>query len=101
MKGFGNPKQPTEKEVETFKCRYRDKLKLKYGSKTIDDLLADDPDRFFQLADLLGLISDHERLLGRVYPVRHEETARRIKFVIANDIAMISHFDLSNRERLS
>jgi hypothetical protein len=64
-------------------------------------LQSGDPDRLFQLADLFGLISDHERLLGRVYPVRHEETARRILFVIANGVATISCPELSNREEPS
>ena len=62
--GFGTPKSPTEKEVATFKslirrkdyyafCRYRDKLQLKYGSKSIDNLLADDPELFWEFRQML------------------------------------------------
>lgn len=61
-------------------------------------LQSGDPAQLFQLADLLGLISDHERSLGRVHPVRQEETARRVRFVLTNGIATISRPDLSNRE---
>lgn len=64
-KGFGTPKQPTEKEIDTFKnlirvrqdydafCRYRDKLELKYGSKPIDNLLTDDPELFWEYREIL------------------------------------------------
>ena len=62
---------------------------------------SNDPNLLFQLADLLGLISDHERSLGRIQPVRQEEMARRVRFVLTNGIATISCPDLSNREEQS
>lgn len=63
--GFGTPKRPSEKEIATFKslirvskdydafCRYRDKLELKYGSKPINNLLADDPELFWEYRQIL------------------------------------------------
>lgn len=81
--GFGTPKQPTEKEIDTFKnlirvrqdydafCRYRDKLELKYGSKPIDNLLTDDPELFWEYRQILPRQMREE--LDRIVQPKAEE----------------------------
>ncbi|MDY6941336.1 MAG: hypothetical protein SWY16_27230 [Cyanobacteriota bacterium] len=63
--GFGTPKQPTSKEIERFKnivrvrkdywasWQYRDKLVQKYGAEPVESFIADDPELFLDLREIM------------------------------------------------